>query len=157
MTDDDPRPDALALADRFDARAARLEAEAADLRHKAAVLRGTVGEATADVEAARERAGLTIGDERSKIRHNMQASKYAEHARKTGRPPESGHPFVEALSSRNLSVRQWAEAHKLTRAKVASWMLDGDGGRRIPRKYADEIAKDFKVPISAWRNGIRED
>lgn len=153
--DDDPRPAALALADRFEARAAALRAEADELVWKAGVLRGTVSEETARVE------GLTIGHERSKVSSQMQPSAYAQHATKAGRPVDkvTGHPFARALSAHRppLSVRQWAAAHKLSRAKVTSWMLDGDGGRRIPKKYADEIARDFKVPASAWANGIREE
>jgi hypothetical protein len=90
----------------------------------------------------------------------MQASAYAEVAKATGRPSESDHPFAKALREHKppLSVRQWAEAHKLSRSRVQSWILDGDAGRRIPRKYADEIEKDFGIPATArtWKNGIRE-
>jgi hypothetical protein len=106
-----------------------------------------------------EKSGLAIGHDRSIIHHEMESSAYAQKAAKPGRPSESNHPFPVALGKLKpaVTLRQWAETHDLSRSKVASWLLTGDGGRRIPRKYADEIKKDFGVPLSAWPNGIRED
>lgn len=145
--------DVLALAEQLRAKARDLRAEADKLDDAAALLDGQAGAAIDDAE----RRGLTIAHERSKVSRDMQPREYEKHRARLGRPVETDHPFAKALSDRRISVRQWAEAHKLTRAKVASWMVEGEGARRIPRKYADEIAKDFKVPTSAWRNGIRED
>jgi len=104
---------------------------------------------------------LQHSHERGIVRHEMQASEYAAAAKPPGRPSESDHPFPVALSKQEppITLAQWAKAHKLSRSRVQSWILDGEAGRRIPRKYADEIKKDFKVPATTgvWKNGIRED
>lgn len=102
--------------------------------------------------------GLTIGNERGINSHDMQAAEYAAAAKVTGRPPESEHPFVLALRRRKMNVAQWARAHGLKRPKVMSWISDDPkNARRIPKAFADEIRREFRVPLSAWPAGVRED
>ncbi len=102
---------------------------------------------------------LTIDTERVISRHEMQASAYAEHAKTPGRKSKSDHPFPVALGKRKpaMTVAQWADAHDIKRTTVNSWFLEGKAARRIPRSVAREIQREFKVPLSAWTNGIKED
>lgn len=62
-------------------------------------------------------------------------------------------------------MSEWAEAHRLKRGQVKSWVLPREsGGRSIPRKWADVIEGEFLdakgkslVPAteSTWRNKIK--
>ena len=133
--------------------AARAEAE--KWEQALAVVESRMGEHIAAVE---EEKALSIDTERVTIRHEMQASEYAASAKAPGRKSRSEHPFPMALKERRppITVAQWADAHGLSRTTVMSWFLDGAAGRRIPRKYAREIAREFKVPMTAWVNGIKD-
>jgi len=85
--------------------------------------------------------------------------------RKVGRPLNTDHPFTRALAEDNITVSEWAEGHKVSRAQVKGWFANGDGGRGIPRAMADLIEREFtpkgsktsRVPatIKTWKNGIR--
>ena len=102
-------------------------------------------------------APLSSEPKRAIVRHGMQPEEYRQ-GRTVGRPLETEHPFPQALKAKNITVTEWAGAHKVGRSRVKSWFLDGDGGRPIPRKFADDIAREFGVPATArtWRNGIKE-
>ena len=70
--------------------------------------------------------------------------------------PSLEHPFTRALHSKGMTITEWAENHGLDRGTVKFWYIAG--GRKIPRKWADVIAKELGVPATArtWKNGIRE-
>lgn len=101
---------------------------------------------------------LKHGPERGILRHEMQDSAYQAVAKVPGRPPKSRHPFSVALKAKKVNLQQWARAHGEKRSRVQSWILDGEGGRPIPRKYADEIQKDLGVQATerVWKNGIQD-
>lgn len=104
---------------------------------------------------------LRSSDERVIDRHVGQAeilTRYRQQGRQPGRPVESDHPFSRALADAGVTMQGWARAHGLSRTRVRSWIIDGteNGGRRIDRKYAEEIRREFKVPLSAWSNGVKD-
>jgi hypothetical protein len=115
---------------------------------------------------------LTSGPERTNIRDDMQIDSIIARGRKVGRPLESGHPFPAWLKAQNITVTEWAEAHKdpdtgkpYKRERVKGWFADGSGGRPIPRAAADIIEKETTPPkgksvcpatARTWKNGIRE-
>lgn len=73
----------------------------------------------------------------------------------TGRPMIE-HPFTRALHQRGMTVTDWAASHKVDRHTVKFWYVEG--GRQIPRHWADLIQRELKVPATTktWKNGIRE-
>lgn len=91
------------------------------------------------------------------VRDDMQPEEYRSD-QVIGRPITSTHPFARALKKAKANVSQWAKKHGETRSKVKSWILDGEGGRPIPRKYAEEIERDFGIPATTrtWKNGIKD-
>lgn len=119
-------------------------------------------------------APLTSLDNRTAIRYKEQMLPDIDRsARRAGRRPDTSHPFPAWLARINVTVTEWAAAHKdpatgkpYTRERVKSWFATGSGGREIPRHAADLIAqqstdeKTGKCAVPAtrrtWRNGIRE-
>jgi hypothetical protein len=102
--------------------------------------------------------GLHDEGERAIVRSVNQADLAQVHKkRRYGRPIESKHPFAQALKTKGLTVKEWADMHPpLTRSRVKSWMLDGEGGRAIPREYAETIRRELHVPLTAWKHGIKD-
>jgi hypothetical protein len=74
-----------------------------------------------------------------------------------GRPLEATHPFPLALEANGLTVTAWAKKHRVDRAVVKGWFAEGDGGRRIPREWANRIETELGIPatLATWKNGIR--
>lgn len=74
-----------------------------------------------------------------------------------GRKPTK-HPFTAALRKRGMTLTEWAATNGVGRGAVKSWFLPGVGGRRIPRKWADAIEREFRVPATrrTWPHGIIE-
>lgn len=70
--------------------------------------------------------------------------------------PTLEHPFTRALHKQGVTVTEWAAKHEIDRSTVKFWYMDG--GRKIPRKWADIIEGELDVPATAktWKNGIRE-
>jgi hypothetical protein len=55
------------------------------------------------------------------------------------------------------SVARFAAKHGLFATTVRSWYATGEAARRIPRKWVDILKeKPYRVPESAWKNGIEE-
>jgi hypothetical protein len=115
---------------------------------------------------------LTSSDESANVRYEMQPLPTIDRLRKVGRPIEGGHPFTAWLASVNVTVTEWAAAHKdpdtgrpYTMERVKSWYRKR-APREIPRYAADLIAsestdeKTGRVAVPAtrrtWKNGIRE-
>lgn len=101
--------------------------------------------------------GLPSPGKRAIVREQMQVEEYRS-GREVGRKLGNDHPFKRALKAADVTVTEWAKAHKVSRAKVKSWLLDGNGARAIPREYANKIERDFGVPatVKSWPHGIRE-
>lgn len=109
--------------------------------------------------------GLTPHPNAAKVRSVSQAPSFdIRRIRRVGRPLNMDHPFTRALYEDNITVTEWAEAHKVSRVQVKGWFATGDGGRSIPREMAEVIEREFvdakgktRVPANAktWRNGIR--
>lgn len=71
--------------------------------------------------------------------------------------------FQAHLIEKGLSLPEWVltkSNFKLKENTVQSWVKPGDGGRRIPREWADRIAAEFNDPRlrkpENWPKGIRE-
>jgi hypothetical protein len=73
-----------------------------------------------------------------------------------GAPLTSEHPFPAALERAKVTVAEWAKRHAVSEEKVRSWYRKTDP-RRIPRKFAREIQKEFGLPTddSIWPKGIK--
>jgi hypothetical protein len=86
----------------------------------------------------------------------------AKLSRGMGRSRVKKHPFIRALYESTdpkrppQTVTDWAEAHDVPVATVASWVSKGKGGRKIPMRWAKVIETELGVPASVaiWRNGI---
>lgn len=91
------------------------------------------------------------------ISHNMAQTQEDTKPRRRGRPTMSEHAFPRALEAAGTNVTEWAKKHKLEREMVKSWFAPGVHGRRIPRRWAEAIAREFSLPATdeVWTNGIR--
>jgi hypothetical protein len=74
------------------------------------------------------------------------------------RAQSNDHPFPRALYKDGKTVTAWAARRKLNRNVVKAWFAKEDAVRPIPRKYAEEIARDYPevhATEAIWRGGIK--
>ena len=70
---------------------------------------------------------------------------------------ETKHPGAKKIRQVDGSIARFAAKHKEKATTVRSWYATGEAAREIPRRYADLLAaKPYEIPLTAWRNGIRE-
>lgn len=147
MSDDLRRALSEAVAERD-----RLRAEAEAKAQEVKVLERALGE----LDRLRADSRLHNSHKRARINRNMDAAQPARPTR--GQPLKTKHVFP--LRAREVDGSLSATARKLgvSNAWARSWYLDGELGREIPEKYADILAAEpYKIPRSAWKNGIRKD
>lgn len=116
-------------------------------------------------------APLTSGEDSTNLRHMQPLPEIDRGARRVGRKPRTDHPFPAWLAAINVTVTEWAAAHKdpatgqpYTRARVKSWFAAPPHGRPIPSSVAKLIAAESTddetgrsaVPATrrTWKNGI---
>ena len=62
------------------------------------------------------------------------------------RPIISKHPFPKAVGN----VKAWATSVSISYTLAKSWYTERDWKRPIPRAWAVYLARNFKIPLTAW-------
>lgn len=60
------------------------------------------------------------------------------------------HPAQQKFYAAGVTIKSVAKDLRETRARVSSWMADGEANRPIPRRYAEYLKERYGVPLSAW-------
>jgi hypothetical protein len=124
----------------------QLLAEVARLRLEAAALNVYAD----DLEAAAEKAPLTIGSNRATIRSNVQLDLSGKSARvkNAGSRTRKGSAAKQAMLLANKTDADAAEACKVGRSTVNAWV---NGTRSIPPQHEKTLAKaPFFIPPGSW-------
>jgi hypothetical protein len=133
----------IAAAEQHEAKAAQLRKDAEAFKKAARLLK------------QRAATGLPLS---STVRTltRMELHTVPEDPWRPGAPLTSGHPFPAALEKAKMTVGEWAKRHSVSEEKVRSWYRVNQL-RRIPRKFARDIEKEFGLPADAtiWPKGIK--
>jgi hypothetical protein len=54
------------------------------------------------------------------------------------------------LYEKDMTIAKLAEQLGEGRARVSKWFGTAEENRPIPRKYAEQLLKDYGIPLSAW-------
>lgn len=103
-------------------------------------------------KALRDAARLTGGSDGRIIRGMSQpaGTMSADVKRGKGRSTRK-HPAQLKFYEHNVTIKDVAKELGETRARVSSWMADGDALRAIPRNQAEKLRDKYGVPLSAWK------
>ena len=122
-------------------------------------LRGELATALKEAELFRQLLELQHRDEVLQNQHDTARIIDTMETDTAVRGARLGTKHVGAVRIRKVdgSVARFAAKHDLFATTVRSWYATGEAARRIPRRWVDLLAKSpYKVPESAWRNGIEE-
>lgn len=97
-----------------------------------------------------QRQGLTVAREQRTL-SNMYEHSSETRARRGASRARRAHPAQRRLYNAGTTITAVAAELHETRARVSTWMADGDAVRAIPRRHAIYLRDKYSVPLSAWR------
>jgi hypothetical protein len=115
------------------------------------------------IEAQQALISAVIEEHRDTVLHNRHGRAIEIDTMDTttttrGPKLETSHVGAKRIRKVDGSISAFARKHGLHRTTVRSWYAtEGDAARRIPRKWANLLAKPpYEIPEIAWRNGIED-
>lgn len=138
------------LQRRADAIAARARELRAEGKHE---LASEAFEVADDLRRAVEAArGLPGGAGGRIVRSmNVDTTRHTADVKRGATRARRKHPAQRKLYEQGMTIASLAKQLGETRARVSSWMADGDGLRPIPASIAEKLRQQYGIPLSVWK------
>ena len=135
------------IAEQMEAAARRLHAEG---KHEAA---SELYKAAADARKAVEALlRLPEGEYERIVRSmNVDTTRHASDVKRGATRARRKHPAQRIFYEKGVTITSVAKEIGETRARVSSWMADGDALRPIPPHQAEKLRLKYGVPLSVWK------